>query len=106
MMLDQVRRKQQVGHVSRLGVTRFHPSFPESSSALRVPLQTAQSTLLLLLCVFQLNFLHEEERGTLNPLALVIMQTLWGVDCPSLHIINVTGYEWRVCYFFLLFVLE
>lgn len=60
----------------------------------------APSSLLMLSCIFQLNFLHEKERGTLNPLALVIMQTLQGVDCPSLHIINVSGYEWRVCYFF------
>lgn len=57
------------------------------------------SSLLMLLCIFQLNFLHEKERGTLNPLALVIMQMLRGVDCPSLHIINVSGYEWSVCYF-------
>lgn len=80
-------------------MTRFLPPFPESSSALLVPLQTTQSTLLMLLCIFQLNFLHEKERGTLNPLALVIMQMLQGVDCPSLHIINVSGYEWRICYF-------
>lgn len=59
----------------------------------------APSSLLMLLCIFQLNFLHEKERGTLKPLALVIMQMLQGVDCPSLHIIKVSGYEWRVCYF-------
>lgn len=74
-------------------MTRFPPPFPESSCTLHVPLQTTQSTLLMLLCIFQLNFLHEKERGTLNPLALVIMQMLQGVDCPSLHIINVSGYE-------------
>lgn len=66
----------------------------------------APSSLLMLLCIFQLNFLHKKERGTLNPLALVIMQMLRGVDCPSLHIINVSGYEWRVCYFSSPFVLE
>lgn len=95
-------KKREVGCGSREGVTRFLPPFPESSSALRVPLQTTKSTLLPphAFMHFPIKFPPREERGILNPLALVIMQMLQGVDCPSLHIINVSGYEWRVCYFF------
>lgn len=99
VMLDQVREE-------RAGWPRELRGSDRVPSAVCAPLQTTQSTLLLLLCIFQLNFLHEEERGTRNPLAFVIMQTLRGVDCPSLHIINVSGCEWRVCYFFPSFCAE